>query len=119
VDEIIESISACQNPLCFAANDLIASGIMAGLREQDVAIPEALSLVGYDNRPEMRSSNLSTFDFNARQIANELLELFADFLTDRERSRHQVLGRMVAPKLILRATTRLNTNNGDKHVDHD
>jgi DNA-binding LacI/PurR family transcriptional regulator/DNA-binding transcriptional regulator YhcF (GntR family) len=119
VDEIIESISACQNPLCFAANDLIASGIMAGLREQDVAIPEALSLVGYDNRPEMRSSNLSTFDFNARQIANELLELFADFLTDRERSRHQVLGRMVAPKLILRATTRLNTNNGDKHVDND
>jgi DNA-binding LacI/PurR family transcriptional regulator len=117
--EIMESLDGYQNPLCFAANDLIASGIMEYLREHQVQIPEAISLMGYDNRPEMRSSNLSTFDFNARQIAAELLELFAGFLADRERSRHQVLGRMVAPKLILRSTTRQNISKGDKHADND
>jgi LacI family transcriptional regulator len=38
----------------FAMNDLMALGVMAYCREHDIAVPEAVSVIGFDNRESSR-----------------------------------------------------------------
>lgn len=76
-----ESVAALAGELpeaLFCANDLIALGALAGLRERGVAVPEEVAVVGYDDiaGAEYFSPSLST----VRQPFDELGSLCLDVL---------------------------------------
>jgi DNA-binding LacI/PurR family transcriptional regulator len=88
----------------FACNDLAAIGAMTALEERGIAVPDDVSLVGYDNTSlaAMRHIALTTVD-QPRQAMGEL----AVGLLQRRRDRRTAPGRLrlVEPHLIERATT--------------
>jgi DNA-binding LacI/PurR family transcriptional regulator len=45
-----------------AANDVVALGVLQAAREAGVAVPDALSLVGFDNDPEAMLAGLTTVE---------------------------------------------------------
>lgn len=51
-NELLDSGTSCT--AIFAANDMMAVGALAALRERGIAVPEAMSVVGYDDLPLSR-----------------------------------------------------------------
>lgn len=68
----------------FAANDLMALGALSLLRERDIAIPDQIALVGFDNIEEAAWSvpPLTTIDQPSRQIGTEAASLLLLALQD-------------------------------------
>jgi DNA-binding LacI/PurR family transcriptional regulator/DNA-binding transcriptional regulator YhcF (GntR family) len=60
------------------ANDNIALSALSYLREQDIAVPQALSIVGFDNAPvEALENRLTSYDFNASGFVHQMLSFIA------------------------------------------
>jgi len=90
----------------FVANDQMAIGILHAFAEAGIAVPDDVSLVGFDDVPEAAYLNpaLSTVrqDFHAvGQRAIELLTAVLDGVT--------VSTPLLAPELVVRASTRPHT----------
>lgn len=88
----------------YAANDLMASGILRALAEMGLRVPEDISVIGTNNSPlsEHATPPLSTIDVPYAQIARRAIELLVQ----------QIAGNFSAPassveecQLILRAST--------------
>jgi len=60
----------------FAASDFIAVGVLDTLRERGLAVPGALSLVGFDDAPyaELLTPPLSTVRQSARDLGRQGIE---------------------------------------------
>jgi len=89
----------------FAANDAMAIGCLAALRERGLRVPEDVSLVGFDDIPIARylTPALTTVQVPIAEIGGRALErLVAVIQSGREeKKRHDV----VAPTLAVRAST--------------
>lgn len=103
----------------FATNDALALGFIDGLRESGVAIPAALSVVGFDNLPAASWSpyQLTTFE----QPLDDMVDAVFSHIASHRRtatakvSRHQARSSgedaliRFAPRLIRRRTTHGTT----------
>jgi DNA-binding LacI/PurR family transcriptional regulator len=87
----------------FAANDLVAVGLLSGLHQAGVAVPGDVSIVGYDNISiaHLVHISLSTVDQPRGSMGRMALELLLDRI---DRRRDPVL-RLIEPTLVPRATT--------------
>ena len=88
----------------FAANDLIAAGVLDRLDDTKIRVPRDLSLVGYDNTAlaTMRRMSLTTIDQQRVAIGSLAVETLIDRITTgRPAGQHHVL----APSLVVRKTT--------------
>jgi LacI family transcriptional regulator len=84
----------------FAANDHMAFGVIRGLQDRGIRVPEDVSVVGWDNEELGRffSPTLTTVELNLELIGREaMLELIAR-VEDREPPSfgRQVMGRLIA-----------------------
>jgi len=68
----------------FCGNDQIARGIVDGLRERGIAVPDAVSIVGFDNWEVVAEATrppLTTIDMNLKELGREagrrLMDLIA------------------------------------------
>jgi DNA-binding LacI/PurR family transcriptional regulator len=88
----------------FAANDLAAFGALHALEQRGVAVPDDVSLVGYDNiRPGILGhNNLTTIDQPRREMGVTAVRLLLDRL-DRKRTRARHV--LLPPTLVVRAST--------------
>jgi DNA-binding LacI/PurR family transcriptional regulator len=60
------------------ASDSIAASAVRFLKARNIAVPDAISVVGFDNRPlESSIPRLSSFDFNARAFVHRSLNFIA------------------------------------------
>ena len=68
----------------FATADILALGIIQGLRLSGKRIPEDVSVIGYDNLPECRYSEpaLTTINQNITLKAQRAAEMLFDQITD-------------------------------------
>jgi LacI family transcriptional regulator len=75
----------------FAANDMMAVGAMAGLREAGLRIPEDISVVGFDDIPTVRDvvPGLTTVRVPMREMGRRSMQ--AALSTHRSRPRLEVL----------------------------
>ena len=83
-----------------AASDFVAFGVVRGLQDRGIRVPDDVSVVGWDNEEIGRflSPTLTTVELNLELIGRQaMLELIAQ-IEDREAPsfEHQVMGRLIA-----------------------
>lgn len=87
----------------FAANDMVAAGLLGGFDQAGVEVPGAISIVGYDNNfiAHLAHVSLTTVDQPRSEMGRMALEL----LLDRIDNRRPRVTRLVEPTLVVRSTT--------------
>ena len=86
------------------ANDLLAIGALAALRDAGLDVPRDVALVGMDNTPlsEVTWPTLTTVDLGSSERARIAAEMLLDRIEDPTRE-PRVVG--VAPRLVVRASS--------------
>jgi DNA-binding LacI/PurR family transcriptional regulator len=88
----------------FVSNDLAAVGALHALERRGFAVPDDVSVVGYDNTAlaDLGHIDLTTIDQPRRELGATAVRLLIERLRDgRRRARHVVL----PPRLVVRGTT--------------
>ncbi|MEA2161700.1 MAG: hypothetical protein QOD66_4080 [Solirubrobacteraceae bacterium] len=87
----------------FAANDVIAAGLLGGFDRAGITVPGEVSIVGYDNISiaHLAHVSLTTIDQPRTSMGRIALEL----LLDRIEHRRAGVLRLLEPTLVVRSTT--------------
>jgi DNA-binding LacI/PurR family transcriptional regulator len=87
----------------FAANDMVAAGLLGGFDRARVEVPHDVSIVGYDNISiaHLAHVSLTTID----QPRTEMGRLALELLLDRIDNRRPNEVRLIEPSLVVRSTT--------------
>lgn len=90
-----------------AASDRLAISCLAALKKRNIAIPEAVSLVGFTNTPvaDLLDPALSTVEQPAQEIGQMAAEQLIDLIE--KKARIPKVGRVSIPtRLVIRASSR-------------
>ena len=88
----------------FAANDLIAMGVLDALRQHGLRVPKDVSLVGHNDMPlvDLVAPPLTTVRVAVDQMSHQAAQLLLEHL---KTPQQDPVMRVLSPKLIVRAST--------------
>lgn len=101
VDEVLAATPRPTAIICF--NDMAAVGVLRGLRRHGLAVPEDVSLVGYDD--VVFASQLSPALTTVRQPTHQLGRAAAELLLAEAEPGHRHQEIRFTPELVVRAST--------------
>jgi DNA-binding LacI/PurR family transcriptional regulator len=89
----------------YAANDYIAAGAISALTEQNIRVPEEVSVVGYDNAPISReyALRLTTVDDMGVEIGRKAAKQLLKHIETGQIGRAKQI--LIEPKLVVRKST--------------
>jgi LacI family transcriptional regulator len=88
----------------FCFSDSIAYGVYAAARELDIAIPEELSVIGYDDHPisTLLSPPLTSFSWGSKRLVEVAVQMLLAAMEGDASVRRRVV---IAPELRERGST--------------
>jgi DNA-binding LacI/PurR family transcriptional regulator len=91
----------------FAANDQMALGLLRAMHEADRRIPEEVSVVGFDDIPEAPyfTPSLTTVRQDFGEVGSRSLAVLVRAIEARDSDSRPLTGSIVAPELVIRAST--------------
>lgn len=97
-------------PTAFVAeDDTMAIGVMRALREAGIRMPEDVSLVGFNNRPDCETvqPGLTTIDVPKHSLGSTAIDALVQLIQRRERQEPPFRGlkTRISTQLVLRGTT--------------
>jgi LacI family transcriptional regulator len=106
VEPIVDDLLRQSPDAFFAASDRLAIGCLAALKKRNVAIPEAISLIGFTNTPvaDLLAPAMSTVEQPAQEIGQVAAEQLIDLIEGKPK-RPQPGTVMIPTRLIVRAST--------------
>jgi DNA-binding LacI/PurR family transcriptional regulator len=103
--QVIENWDFDKNPITavFAANDLLALGVMRALRARGISVPEQVSVIGYDDTPEAPyfEPPLTTMHQDFAKLGRESMEFLIGTLEGTKPKKVKPL----VPELVVRGST--------------
>jgi DNA-binding LacI/PurR family transcriptional regulator len=95
----------------FAANDMVAAGLLGEFDRAGFDVPRDVSIVGYDNISiaHLAHVSLTTVD----QPRDEMGRLALELLLDRIENRRPAVMRLIEPTLVVRSTTSAPRTDAD------
>lgn len=84
-----------------ACNDLMASGLIAALKDRKIAIPREVAVIGYDNTPlcYLTSPRITTVDISLDHLGKKAMKELMRLIEDKEALKNNVV---LETKLIVR-----------------
>ena len=91
----------------FAANDLVAVGVIRAARELGYSIPGDLSIIGYDDifLSSLPGIELTTIFQEKRRMGELAVKLLLDEINDKKHLKKKKKRIILTPRLIVRNTT--------------
>ena len=89
----------------FASNDVLAVGAWKALQDRNLAVPEAVAVVGYGNIKMSRYLDLSSVDQGMRDVGHRATELLLQRIMGTY-NRPPIATRII-PRLIIRKTSKI------------
>lgn len=108
LDALLDSPRPPTAIICF--NDIAALGVLRGLRRIGVAVPEEVSVVGYDD--VQFAADLAPALTTIRQPKYQLGRAAANLLLDESRSGHRHQEILLHPTLVVRGSTAVSMRRG-------
>lgn len=102
-EKMMELIDSPNRPTaCFIASDPMAMGALRALQERQIAVPEQMAIIGFDDMEVTAFLNppLSTFNIFPEQIGKTAAQLMFERLVGRQARIHSTIG----TKLIIRSS---------------
>lgn len=90
----------------FAANDMMAIGALAALRERGIAVPGRIAVAGFDDIPVARHLSLTTMRVRIAELGARAL---ARLVTELAGTAPVAATELVTAELVVRATTGIGT----------
>jgi DNA-binding LacI/PurR family transcriptional regulator len=89
----------------FAADDNTAFGVLDAAREYNIAVPQKLSIIGYDDHPftSLFHPGISTVRQPAEEMGKQGVELLMEIMNQKSRRINKIT---LKPSVILRGTTK-------------
>lgn len=89
-----------------ALNDLIACGVIAGLKQQKIRVPEDISVIGFDDIPNavMISPQLTTIRLSGHLIGQRATQMLINSFEAQEKIDNVTLS--IMPELIIRESVK-------------
>lgn len=101
--EVGKTIDVADTTAIFVANDQMALGLVHGLAERGIRVPEDISVVGFDDLPDARHflPPLTTVRQDFAALGALALRLIIAAIDGQDAAEHD----MIAPRLIVRGST--------------
>jgi DNA-binding LacI/PurR family transcriptional regulator len=93
----------------FAANDTMAVGALAAIRSRGLAVPQHVSVIGYDNSPlaQSRYLDLTSVDDRSEDVGADVARALLARIEDPDTEPRRTL---ITPSVIARSTTARHTS---------
>jgi DNA-binding LacI/PurR family transcriptional regulator len=103
----------------FASNDQMALGLLRAMHEAERRIPEEVSVVGFDDIPEAPylTPSLTTVRQDFGEVGSRSLAVLVRAIEARGSDPRPIAGSIVAPELVIRASTMAHRSGLRSPVD--